>query len=248
MAADSMVTKRMTQVPEAQKLYKVPGLVGGVSVWGGGGPGADSPDVWLRSFVEEHGEEWGSVTEFAAGLGMAAAEYFGEVRLYRKRTAPEFLASLGFHVAGFEDGKLMFFNIHNNQGKARAKVRVNPAHGKVRSVVDEGGAFHVRNGDWEPFGEYFQKFTEFGEVYTQKSGEPFVIPYPPDKLSQWAKFYGFQVLLMSGIFQLSNLTPQIDRATIGGEVNVLMMEPDTVIGGMQKLVVSDRGLKLERVG
>lgn len=249
MAADSMVTARSTHTPEAQKLYRIPHLTGGVSVWGRGNLEADRPDVWLKQFLNRSDGEFETLSGFADTLAQDAADYFGAVDLNQKRTVDDVRASLGFHVAGYENGDILFFNINNYtaEGRDPAAVRLAPKHKKVRTAVDENGVYQVRNGDWEPFGEYFKKFTEFGKDYTRKSGDRFIIPYPPDDLVQWAKFYGFQVLLMSGIYELSNLTPYRNRASIGGDVNVLMMEPDTVIKGVQQLVIGERGLQLERV-
>lgn len=249
MTADSMVTKRSTHTPEAQKLYRIPDLTGGVSVWGGGNLGDDRPDTWLKRFLDRTAGEFETVSEFADALADNATEYFGAVNLNQKRMVDDVLASLGFHVAGFEDGDILFFNINNytEEGRDPASVRLAPKHEKVRTAVAETGMYQVRNGDWEPFGEYFKKFTEFGRDYTRKSGDLFIIPYPQEELVQWAKFYGFQVLFMSGIYELSNLTPYKGSASIGGDVNVLMIEPDAVIKGVQKLLIGDRGLQLERV-
>ncbi len=201
----------------------------------------------MRRLIQDIEGEYDSISTFAEIVQQAASKYFGEVPLYRKRTRDEFLASLGFHVCGYENGEIVFYNIHNNQGEPKASVNLNPASDKFRLRIAQDGHFHVRNGDWEPFGNYFRKFKEFGNEFAQKNRDGFEIPYPADDLQQWAKFFGFQVLLMSEIFQLSDLTPQFDKSSIGGEVNLLTMEPDAVIAGLQKLVVSDLGLKLEQV-
>lgn len=232
MAADTMSTIGGNTYPNATKLYKLPGMDAGVSVWGRS-PQFVSPEEWLAEFIEREADSMASINEFAHELEDQAQELgkpdLNEQIMGIPRT------SLGFHVAGYEsDGGVRFYNIHNGL-KDGEPTTVSLAD-KSQSVNRDFDI--VRNGAWEDYAILFDRITEFTETINRVSEKNFQIPYP-STLPNFAKYLGFQIMIVSAIHELSNFSGRGSSPIIGGNIHVLMISPEGVVNGERKTLAID---------
>lgn len=225
MVADRMVTYRTYTKSESEptkdKVYKVPDLDAGVSVWGGVG----NLDLtrWLSDFIEDSTGNHSELLDFAKALEEKAVDDFGEQKLAEGIFGQE-RASVGFHVAGFNrQEKARFYNINNSRNEEVAEATVElECHNWVQARVENGTPLVVRNGGWEYYAIFFKGLIEFASEIASLSGHDFEIPNP-SILENRAKYLGFQIIVVGGIYQLRGVT-----STIGGEPLVLMIDRDGI--------------------
>lgn len=236
MAADTMATIGRRSYPNATKLYAIPELNAGVSVWGHSTT-KESPDEWLSDFVHNKAGLFDSIDKFAQELETQAREDF-EKQKSKPQITGEPRASLGFHVAGYDDDEEeRFFNINNkSEGGDAALVELGNASREAQKKIKEHLMWIVRNGVWEDYAILFNHIAGFSQELN--SAIDFRLPDPPT-LTNYAKYLGFQILLVSAIHELSSLSENGSRPIIGGKIHVLMISPDGIVDGKRKTLAID---------
>lgn len=225
MAADRMVTykgyKKSESEPTKDKVHKVPNLDAGVSVWGG--VGDSDLTKWLSDFIEDSREKHSELLNFAKALEEQAIGDFGKQELSEGIFGQQ-RASIGFHVAGFnQEGKARFYNINNRRsaGVTEATVKLEH-HNWIQAYVEKKIPRVIRNGSWEYYAVFFKGLTKFASEIASLSGHDFRIPNP-ETLENQAKYLGFQIIVVGGLYQLRGVT-----STIGGEPHVLMIGQECI--------------------
>lgn len=229
MAADSAVTTTQVHTglshatpSAAQKLQAVDHLSAGVSCWGLGSIGGAPTDEWLTDFIR--------ATEGVATLGAFADEL--ERRLNDEVGANiQGQPRLGFHICGFEDYEgcptPSFYHVHDGPSTALEKrgIRVDPHRfnanhdcppEKCRAMLEAGGAYITRNGDYQLYAQMFGLLAGF---FRQLRNFGIEIP-SSQSLAERAEYLIFQIRVMCELYKLSNLVPGI-----GGGIHFLTIAP-----------------------
>lgn len=250
MASDSLWTYPSGSTDPSPKLFKIPDLNAGISTWGGTPDGADAPDDWIQEFFRNHRDSYGSIEGFANELKKQAIDDFEKIKVVPGSFTDQRRAGLGFHIAGYESGKPYFFNLNNNPSQGEPKMRDKTSacvyledwREEARKKPQPGRGWLINNGDWEGFRLFFDKFDEFRQIIANQVSN-FSLPGNGNVYSH-AKFLGLLILFTGGVYQLSNLTDDVDPSHIGGEPHVMAMDTKK-IAERKTLKITGDGLVLD---
>jgi hypothetical protein len=208
MAADAALTKKVDfdrkidyQKFCVTKLHRIKELSAGISSHGIGLIGDTRLDLWLTDFITKNAGNHDSIRSF----GVALAEELG-------KRSPPIKATLGFHLAGFEQsqdgGYPTAYRILSEAADGKFNCRqMEPPH-----KYQKGARKTLRGGETAIFANAFDLLEKLLKSYAPIMGtpdNPMQIPFP-DNLKMRAEYLRFQILVISDIYALSNQVEWID--------------------------------------
>jgi hypothetical protein len=170
MAADSAYTRVDGSVRPGEKLFLIPGLNAGLSLWGRGLP--VKAEDWVRGFISTHSQ--------SRNLG----EFVEALRDELRQVSPPLLpdakgeGTIGFHIAAYEgQDRPSVFHVHNGistslaaRGEWVEPNLVNANHDLPPDVGQLcvhrlGTSFVLRNGDYKPFAVIWYQAGAWAETF-----------------------------------------------------------------------------------
>nr|WAH99905.1 MAG: hypothetical protein OI716_00660 [Candidatus Methanoperedens sp.]WAI00059.1 MAG: hypothetical protein OI720_00505 [Candidatus Methanoperedens sp.] len=241
MVADTAVTIEDRPYIGFQKLFKVPLINAGLSIWGDDladiRPDVDA-DIWLQDFIDNHVTKDMSLWNMAEKLAKKLNDTIGKRFIKENKR-------MGIHVAGFDIKNGLrgpaLYHVHNGHyqvGYGNGEIITIPnesppirefrAHDDCNpKIYNKGEYTKRRNGD---FAVYAYLNVDFKTIFENLQKETnFIFPYP-STLEIRGEYLRFWVNTVKDIFRLSNLgiyrlsrrpPPMIDYTHIGGPVTVL---------------------------
>ncbi len=238
MVADSAITyDGRRSFVGYQKLFPVPQINAGISIWGNLDIKGTDADEWIKYFIKNYVTEDIELSELAEKLRKKLNETFGNSLIEENNR-------MGLHVAGFDRNRgPTLYAINNGDYKMmmseRGSIEVsvdsteehiieNPPlrRFEIDTVyLDEKEQDGRKNGD---FGIYDFLAEKLDSIFVELKQYNFFVPYPIN-LEMLGEYLRFMISSTKEIYRLSSenrrtygsVPPTIDYMHIGGPVTVL---------------------------
>lgn len=238
MVADSAITyDGRRSFVGYQKLFPVPQINAGISIWGNLDINGTDADEWIKYFINKDVTKDIELSELAEKLREKLDETFGDNLIEENNR-------MGLHVAGFDRNRgPTLYTINNGDYKImmseRGSIEVsvdsteeniieNPPlrRFEIDTVyLDEKEQTGRKNGD---FGAYDFLAEKFKTIFVELQQYNLSVPYP-NNLEMTGEYLRFMINSTKEIYRLSSenrrvygsVPPTIDYMHIGGPVTVL---------------------------
>ncbi len=251
MVADTAITIDDRSFVGFQKLFKVPQINAGISIWGNLNIRGTDADEWIRHFINNYIPEDMNLSDMANRLKEKLNDTFRDRLINENRKMEEMgihgACRMGMHVAGFENDIPRLFHINNGDYKVAftergiIEVSINSTEEHIVEnpplrefsidavtprIYEEGQYDRRLNGD---IGIFRYLYDELKPIFKGLEEFNCVIPYPPT-LEMRGEYLRFLVNTFKELYMLSseNINRNSDRPPpmanymhIGGPVTVL---------------------------